>query len=79
MSDGTHWYLCATCKTPGCGERQLLKYLGAVNPKGVSIHFPVPFEMTCLACGKTHDYSGSRDSTIVPLSVPPSDGFHDKF
>ena len=79
-----HWYWCVDCKTPGCPERQPLKYIGndidwPEGPGGVVISFPVPFETRCGTCRSVHNYTLREDVRPRKLAGPPPPGFWNQF
>jgi len=56
-----HIYWCADCKTPGCKQRQVFKYVEfAADPSDdptMQLDFPAKFEMRCKTCGTIHSYT----------------------
>lgn len=75
-----YWYLLATCKTPGCKERQALKYFGPVDrsPDGFDVVMPEPLSIRCGTCRAVNHYS-LEDTKVVQLPHLPPVGFEDKF
>jgi hypothetical protein len=72
-----HWYFCIVCKTPGCGEIEPLRYVGA-DFRGVPFALPIPFSSQCVACGQRHDYELHADVRPQDLRHPPAPDFVNK-
>jgi len=69
-----HWYLCADCKTPGCRELMLFRYLGAFDPAGKPPRFEItwiPQEFECKACHQKRLFL-LADTQCRKLPFPPT-------
>lgn len=67
-----HWYLCVDCKTPGCNQRQAVKYVGPADElpdgcDGLDVIVPFGFQAQCEACQEVHGY---RLRDVIPRLLP---------
>jgi hypothetical protein len=70
-----HLYWCADCKTPGCNETQILKYIGPSKEwAGVSVSMALPafLGVRCSKCNSVQEYTRKDLRQIeLPFAPPP--------
>jgi|GEM_PF-2858884 len=71
-------YCYVNCKTRGCKERQILKFMGPADRRTLVIDLPFPFKTRCGTCREIHQYRVD-DLKMIELPHLPPPGFEDKF
>ena len=72
-----HLYWGASCKTPGCTEIQIQKYIGPSSEwvgRSMSMGFPPFLQVRCRKCKTVQDYIGKDLRQIELRYAPPPDG-----
>jgi hypothetical protein len=73
-----HMYWTLVCKTPECGIRHDLAYMGDTEKTQIFSRHTVGMDYLCYSCGKGHSYT-DQEIRMYPRDHAPGPGFEPVF